>query len=190
MINSDLSHVTTMEEFNQSIREQQEGAHGVDYCAIHDAIGKYMKQCSTYMELGVHQGGTASAAMLSHPKRICLIDVDLSRYNKFLAPIAEKYCAENNIELETRQVSSIGLGAINPCDMLVIDSVHTQPHMTKELQLHGASVSKYIIAHDTSILLGKQDDTLYKTLVGWGNANGFKEVERGTTNAGYTVIGR
>ena len=55
MINSELGHVTTLEEFNSEIRRQQEEAHGQDYCAIHDAICKYLKDCDSYLELGVKQ---------------------------------------------------------------------------------------------------------------------------------------
>ena len=38
MINSELGHVKTLEEFHESIRQQQEEAHGEYYCAIHDSI--------------------------------------------------------------------------------------------------------------------------------------------------------
>ena len=46
MINSKLGHVKTLEDFNTSIIEQQEEAHGEYYCAIHDAIKEYMKDCN------------------------------------------------------------------------------------------------------------------------------------------------
>jgi hypothetical protein len=77
MINSELGHVKTLEEFNSEIRRQQEEGHGEDYCQIHDAIVKYMKDCDSYMELGVHQGGTASAAMLTNPEFVQLVDISL-----------------------------------------------------------------------------------------------------------------
>jgi hypothetical protein len=41
--------------------------------------------------------------------------------------------------------------------------------MTKELNLYGKSVRKYILAHDTSQLLGKNNDSLYKCLKDWSN---------------------
>ena len=53
------------------------------------------------MELGTHQGGTAAAAMLAKPKNVILVDIDMSRYYKFLSPIADKWCSENNINLCT-----------------------------------------------------------------------------------------
>ena len=41
MINSELGHVKTLEEFNSEIRRQQEEAHGKGYCDIHDAIKQH-----------------------------------------------------------------------------------------------------------------------------------------------------
>lgn len=190
MINSELGHVKTVKAFNKSIREQQEAAHGEDYCAIHDAITKYMKDCKSYMELGTHQGGTASVAMLAKPNRVYLVDIDFTKYNKFLKPLAEKWCETHDIELIVNQTDSTGFGAINMTDMLVIDSYHHPAHMQKELTMHGPNVKKYIIAHDTSNMLGKPDDRLYQVLLGWADKNGFSEVERGHTNVGYVVFKR
>jgi cephalosporin hydroxylase len=140
------------------------------------------------MELGTHQGGTAAAAMLAKPKEIVLVDIDFSKYYKFLAPIAEKWCKENNINLKIKSCSSVDLGSLHNSDMLVIDSVHTPQHMTAELSLHGGNVNKYIIAHDTSVLMGRPNDVLFKVLEQFANANKWKIIERGTVNAGYTVL--
>ena len=188
MINSELSHVKTLEDFNSEIIRQQEEAHGIGYCDIHKAIKKYVNNDDIYMELGVHQGGTASTAMLAKPKSVILVDIDMSRYNKFLSPIANKWCKENNIELKVKQASSIDLGSLNYSDVLMIDSVHTPNHMTAELSLHGGNVGKYIIAHDTSRLFGKPNDILFKVLENFAKTNKWKVVERGTDNVGYTVL--
>jgi len=188
MINSDLSHVETLVEFNESIREQQEEAHGKDYCAIHDAIKKYMKECKSYMELGTHQGGTASTAMLCNPEFIQLVDIDFSRYNKFLAPIARKYCKENDIKLSIKQADSTGLGSTAWVDMLVIDSYHHPQHMIKELNMHAGHVSKYIIAHDTSVLHGNPNDSLYRVLKNFASDGKWEIIEHNTNNVGYTVL--
>ena len=190
MINSELGHCKTIKTFNKSIREQQEEAHGEDYCAIHDAITKYMKDCKSYMELGTHQGGTASVAMLCKPSRVYLVDIDFTKYNKFLKPLAEKWCDTNNIELIVNQTDSTGFGAINMTDMLVIDSYHHPNHLQKELDMHGRNVKKYIIAHDTSILHGKMNDSLFQVLNAWAEKNQWKILERVTKNVGYTVIGK
>ena len=188
MINAELGHVKTLEEFHSEITKQQQEAHGEGYNDIHEAIQKYIKVCDTYMELGTHQGGTAAAAMLSKPKNMILVDIDMSRYYKFLSPIADKWCAEHNINLTLKQCSSIELGSIANTDMLMIDSVHNPNHMNKELALHGGNVNKYIIAHDTSVLMGQPNDILFRVLEDFAQNKGWKIVERGTKNAGYTVL--
>lgn len=190
MINSELGHVKDLEEFNSEIRRQQEQAHGADYCAIHDAIRKYSRGCQHYMEIGTHQGGTASVALLQKFKRIQLVDIDFSKYNKFLKAIAEPYATENKIELVVKQSDSRSISSLGYSDMLVIDSYHHPNHMKAELELHGATVRKYIIAHDTSIINGRNNESLFHTLERWGRANGWKVIERGKTNVGYTVISK
>ena len=149
-----------------------------------------MKDCKSYMELGTHQGGTASVAMLCKPSRVYLVDIDFTKYNKFLKPLAEKWCDTNNIELIVNQTDSTGFGAINTTDMLVIDSYHHPNHLQKELDTHGRNVKKYIIAHDTSILHGKMNDSLFQVLNSWAAKNQWKVLERVTKNVGYTVIGK
>ena len=69
-------------------------------------------------------------------------------------------------------------------DMMLIDSLHRPDHMTKELNLHGVSVNKYIIAHDTYTI-----PSLQTALKIWCNENrAWKVHERGMINAGYTVL--
>lgn len=188
MINAELGHVTTLEEFHSEIRRQQEEAHGDHYCAIHDAIQKYMKECRSYMELGTHQGGTAAAALLCNPKEVYLRDIDMSRYNKFLKPIAEKYAADNKIKLDVKQVDSTTLGSTAPVDMLMIDSYHHPNHMQRELDTHKHFVSKYIIAHDTEVLHGKKNNSLFLCLAQFAEKEGWDVVEHVQLNVGYAVI--
>jgi hypothetical protein len=188
VINAELGHVTTLEEFHSEIRRQQEEAHGDHYCAIHDAIQKYMKECRSYMELGTHQGGTAAAALLCNPKEVHLRDIDMSRYNKFLKPIAEKYAADNKIKLDVKQVDSTTLGSTAPVDMLMIDSYHHPNHMQRELDTHKHFVSKYIIAHDTEVLHGKKNNSLFLCLAQFAEKEGWDVVEHVQLNVGYAVI--
>ena len=181
----DLSHVKSVHEFNSDIRDRLEKRHGEGYTNIHDAITKYMEDCESYMELGVNQGGTASAVMLTNPKFIQLVDIDLRKYEKYLGPIASEYCAENNIELVTLRCDSRDKEAEAKVDMLMIDSVHQPAFMSKELNRHGKNVNKYIIAHDTFTF-----PALHKLLVKWGKENGFEMIEYDKNSAGYTVIKR
>ena len=82
MINSELGHCKTIEEFSTSIRSQQEEAHGIGYCAMHDTINELAKNCKSYKELGVHQGGTLANALLQPTLRYVEgVDVSLEKYN-------------------------------------------------------------------------------------------------------------
>ena len=189
MIVAKLGHVKTLEEFYSEIRRQQEEAHGNDYCEQHDALVRLLTKegCTTYKELGTNQGATAAAAMLCNPKEIELIDIDMRRYKQFLKPLAEKYCAENNIKLTVKEISSTDIGSlgISP-DVLLIDSYHTPQHMRKELILHQHTVKKYMVFHDTTV-----QQSLYDTIAGFcSDTKVWEIVERGTTNVGYTVIKR
>lgn len=190
MIMSDLSGITTLEDFNKSIIAQQTAAHGEDYCQIHDAINRYIGSCESYMELGTHQGGTASTALLNKPQEVTLVDIDLSKYRKYLEPIAVQYSADNGIKFAAIEKDSTSLATVRAVDMLLIDSLHRRSHMEKELAVHGPNARKYILAHDTSVINGRDDDSLYQCLADYAARNGWKVIERGTTNVGYTVLGR
>ena len=190
MINVDLSHVTSLQQFYDEIIAGQAKAHGTDYHEQHAAIEKYLQSGDTYMELGTHQGSTAARAMLNNPKKVILVDISMEKYNKFLKPIAESYCSENNIELVVHECSSIDSECVHKTDILLIDSLHHRNHMQKELNLHGGNVSKYIIVHDTSVINGRANESLYQCVIEFAKNNGWEEVERGTNNVGYTVIGK
>jgi len=190
MINVDLSHVTSLQQFYDEIIAGQAKAHGTDYHEQHAAIEKYLQSGDTYMELGTHQGSTAARAMLNNPKKVILVDISMEKYNKFLRPIAESYCSQNNIELVVHECSSIDSECVHKTDILLIDSLHHRNHMQKELNLHGGNVSKYIIVHDTSVINGRANESLYQCVIEFAKNNGWEEVERGTNNVGYTVIGK
>jgi len=186
MINAELSHVTTLEEFYESIRSQQEEAHGNDYCKMHDAVNEIAKECNSYKELGTHQGGTLANALLQPTlKYVEGVDIDMHRYRKFLQPIAEQYAKENKKVLKIKEVDSTGIDSLGySTDILVIDSYHKSFHMQKELERHGSYVKKYIVAHDTH----KPDDQLYWCLANWGSDNGWSVMTRNQDNVGFTVL--
>jgi hypothetical protein len=188
MINSKVDHCKTLEEFYSEIRRQQEEAHGAYYCAQHDAVQKYLKDCESYKELGTHQGGTAAAACLMKPKQIELVDISLEKYSKS-KHLFEDYCANNNIKLTTKEISSVDKASVSPCDMLLIDSYHHPAHLQKELEVHSKYVRKYMIMHDTSIINGKKNDSLYQVLVQFTSGiTPWIIKERDQRNVGFTVL--
>lgn len=187
-----LSHINTVKEFNSEIRKEQENTHGVGYCDIHDAIFKFLTNNDSYMELGVNQGGTLSAALMMNPKEVCIVDINLDPYKQYLAPLAREYCNENIILLEELECSSHDEKTLREVDVLLIDTVHNSNFMKKELELHAKNVSKYIIAHDTSMIARVKNDSLFKTLDTFckKSKGEWEVVERNNNSVGYTVIGR
>jgi hypothetical protein len=188
MINSKVDHCKTLEEFYSEIRRQQEEAHGDNYCAQHDALTKYMRECKTYRELGTHQGGTAAAAMLCNPKSVDLVDISMEKFNKS-KHLFEAYANENNIKLSVHEISSVDKKSTGICDLLLIDSYHHPNHLWNELQLHSKYVRKYIILHDTEVLHGVQNIALFKAAETFcNNINPWIIKERNRSNVGYTVL--
>jgi len=188
-----MKHVKSVEEFYTDIRSQQEEYHGEDYCAMHDAIRKYMKDCKSYKELGTHQGASAAAVMSGEhkPEYMELIDIDHYKYRWKLKSLAEPYCKEHGIELVVKEADSTSFNSMSgrDVDMLMIDSLHKRSHMEQELALHASSVKKYIIAHDTTICQDNPKDALYRCLSDFcENNKGWSIIERGKTNVGYTVL--
>jgi len=188
MINSKVDHCTSLSELYDEFRKQQTEAHGDFYCAQHDAMQKLMKNCDSYKELGTHQGASAAAACLTNPKRVELVDKTLEKFNRSRHLFVD-YCRENNITLKTYEMSSIDPKCAGPVDLLLIDSLHTADHLAKELKLHAQYTRKYIVCHDTSILHGRANDSLYQMLVSFTSGiTPWEITERETRNVGYTVL--
>jgi hypothetical protein len=72
--------------------------------------------------------------------------------------------------------------------MLMIDSYHHPNHMQRELDTHKHFVSKYIIAHDTEVLHGKKNNSLFLCLAQFAEKEGWDVVEHVQLNVGYAVI--
>jgi hypothetical protein len=184
MLRAELNHVKNLEEFYNEIRQQQEQAQGLHYCAHHDAIAKYLESNDVYKELGTHQGGTAAAACKMHPKQIILIDNNMNLFKPNKKHF-DKYCFENDIKLEVIESDSQSINTLKESDVMLIDTVHKYDHIKKELFLHGNLTRKYIIAHDTAT-----NPQLHKALEEYCSDQPWKVIERFTKNVGYSVIGR
>lgn len=192
MIQANLSGIDSVEDFLTEIRSQQEAAHGEDYCLIHDAIKKWSAGLETYTELGVNQGGTASQALLSGFKHLYLIDINLSNYKATLESLAQKYAEENDIKIEAIQSSSLS-PTLNHIitDMLLIDSLHSPGHLRQELRSYAPRTRRIIIAHDTAMLGGVPNRSLYHTIKEFvGDEEEWVILEDNTQGVGYTVIGK
>lgn len=172
--------------FYDYARREQQKAHGVGYCNHHDAVVSLLPESGTYLELGVHQGTSAAGVLLnSKLKKVVLIDNDLRLFNS-QSHLFKQYCSDNNIELDVRQIDSSSVGAKEPCDVLMIDSLHTARHLRKELALHASNVCTGIVFHDTS-----HKPELWNVVQEFlTNNEEWVLQERSTQSVGYTVIVR
>jgi predicted O-methyltransferase YrrM len=186
MVTAELDGVKNVEEFHEEICKIQKKAHGDRYCEHHSVIQKMIKDhdCKSYKEFGTHQGASAAAAMLAMPNKIQLVDTDFTKYRKYLKPLAESYCKENNIDLKIYETSSASISSLgDPCDLLFIDSLHKAYHLEAELELHKNSVRKYILFHDVNNTRGFPE-VIHK----FCNQNDWKVIERSDSREGYMLI--
>lgn len=182
-----------LSHFYDKARREQERVHGDGYCNHHDAVVSLLPEGGTYLELGVHQGTSAAGVLLnSKLKKAVLVDNNLGMFRRLTSHLFRQYCSENDIELDVRQVDSSMVGSKEPCDVLLIDSLHTAKHLKKELSLHADNVRIGIVFHDTSL---ETDATIQPEL--WNTIQKFLTDneewvlrERFTESVGYTVIVR
>ena len=170
--------------FYEDARKGQEEAHGNGYCDHHDAVVSLLPEGGTYLELGVHQGTSAAGVLLnSKLKKVVLIDNDLRLFNS-QKHLFKQYCSDNNIELDVRQIDSTSVGAEEPCDVLLIDSLHTAGHLKKELTRHAGNVCTGIVFHDTT-----HKPELWSVIKHFLDENEeWVLKERFNESVGYTVI--
>ena len=170
--------------FYENARKGQEEAHGNGYCGHHDAVVSLLPEGGTYLELGVHQGTSAAGVLLnSKLKKVVLIDNDLRLFNS-QKHLFKQYCSDNNIELDVRQIDSTSVGAEEPCDVLLIDSLHTAGHLKKELTRHAGNVCTGIVFHDTT-----HKPELWSVIKHFLDENEeWVLKERFNESVGYTVI--
>lgn len=96
------------------------------------------------MEFGTRTGVSTSALLYSRPKWMRSYDIKLTPKAIQLAQQANLEGIDYAlIEADTKKI------VIEPCDLLFIDTEHTDVQCSRELIMHEKKVSKYIILHDT-----------------------------------------
>jgi len=192
MLTATIENANTLEEFYKQIRGQQEDPkhHGPHYCSHHDLIKEFSEGCTSYKELGTHQGASAAAALLAGFKEVHFIDHTLEKYN-WQKHLFEKYCEENEVDLNVYECSSIDPKCAVETDILMIDSLHEWRWTVQELQLHAPLTKKHIILHDTTTV-NKRPSDIWPGLQMWCHAsNGMWYINRrNLENVGSTIISR
>ena len=153
MIKGDFSDRGSLEEFYSAIESEHRRAHGNDYTLHHQDIIKLVQDCNSYRELGVNQGGTAAAAVLSNPKIVDLVDFDLRNfapYQRLFFDYAKDYQMDINVYMSDSRNKALNfVQTKRHADFLTIDTVHTASHVIQELDIHAPLIDKYILIHDT-----------------------------------------
>jgi hypothetical protein len=98
------------------------------------------------VELGVETGNSTVALLMGQPERMLSIDiVRREELNQIVSALAEdqwptKWTFELGSDLDI---------VIPECDLLFIDSEHTEQQLENELRLHANKARKWIAFHDT-----------------------------------------
>jgi len=186
----DLSSAKTLQDFHDLIIQEQESAHGENYCDMIRSLSRYVSKGDVYLELGTNQGGTTAAALLQLPSVAKLVDIKLGPYREYLQPIAQDFCEKENIQLYEYEGDSLSSESCMPCDVMLVDTVHRSEHLRKELSRHAVNCRKYIIAHDTSMISRRKNDSLFRVLENFTQNYHWKIVERNEKSVGFTVLER
>lgn len=109
----------------------------------------YADQCRHVTELGVRRGVSTWAFLASMCPRI--VSVDVNHPNDYGGSLQELRDAALEAGKDFTFILADDLSIeLEPTELLFIDTLHTYGHLKKELELHSAKASKYIIFHDTT----------------------------------------
>lgn len=113
-------------------------------------LARYASECNHITECGVRSvvSSYAFAHALKNKKENKLIQVD-SEWNSNIDTFKTE-CINENINVIFHQQSSLEC-PIEQTDLLFIDTWHVYGQLKRELERWNASVSKYIIMHDTTV---------------------------------------
>jgi hypothetical protein len=110
-----------------------------------DYIQEKFAGVQTITEFGPFQGCSTAAWLMLRPKKFTTVDqgttLDIDLFNKAATEVGVefKFILGNDLEIE-----------IEHCELLFIDTVHSQEHTYNELKTHANKVSKYLVFHDVN----------------------------------------
>ena len=140
------------------------------HCPFHRHLTAYASkdEVKIICELGIKQGGSTAALLITQPDELYSYDIRISQIKSNLFRRLSGRTKLSIIEADSTQVKCV------PCDMLVIDTYHTQEHIAIELQLHAPQVRHYIVCHDANYPKGsKPEGMLRATITEYANKNGW-----------------
>lgn len=153
---------------------------------------QYASKCKHVTEFGTRWGSSTCAFLKASPAR--LISYDLYSTPDIQQLIEISIESNINFEFKLQNVTDPQF-TIAPTELLFIDTLHTYVQLSKELNMHSDSVSKYIILHDTETFKHVGEDKVNSKGL-WDAVTEF--VQKGlwrveahyTHNNGLTVLQR
>ena len=99
MILANLKEATNIDEYQNSLKQQLQKAHGEQYTDYLDEIYKLTKNSQSYREIGTYQGASTSTAMMNKIPYVETIDLDFVHINPH-KHIFETHAQQNKIEFK------------------------------------------------------------------------------------------
>lgn len=125
-----------------------------DICQHLPTLKKYAELCDKIIELGVRSIVSTWAFLYGKPKSLLSVDIyhpsSYIDYDKDGCNIELVYeiSKETGVEFSFIEADTLKI-TLPKCDLLFFDTLHTYEQLSKELELHGNNVNKYLIFHDT-----------------------------------------
>lgn len=176
-----------LEDYYKKLFKYHAQHEPIEVKAFHNDIIRCANECETIGELGVFQGCTLAAILMTKPKQVYATDITLKTINPWIK-LFQEYAKDNKINLTFNEMSSTDSRCVKQVDMLHIDSFHNPNHLRQELKMHENSVKKYIVFHDTK----SRNASLQSVIVEMINSKIAWAIDTHYTkgNAGHTVIKR
>lgn len=108
-----------------------------------DYILEHFQGIETITEFGPFQGCSTAAWLMLRPKKFTTVDkgvaLDIDTFSKAARELGVdfNFIIGDDTEIE-----------IDPCELLFIDTTHTEDHTYLELSIHAHKVSKFLVFHD------------------------------------------
>ena len=186
----------SIEECYQFISDnpkEQLGKDSIQWIAPYmSVLYEYGCKSDIIVEFGINQVNSTFAFLHSKPKHLISVDIDLHRRPTKNVPEfeginywlmwAKELALKSKIEFTIINGNSINV-EIPECDLLFIDSLHTETHLRNEITKHISKIKKYLILHDTALF----SHQLMPAVTELVDNNIFEIVEQFTDNPGLTI---
>lgn len=121
---------------------------GSDMLLHMPVLEHFASRCDSVLELGTRDGHSTLALLAGlsgRPwTRMTSLDIRPTPFVEWLAPLAPNW-SFRAVDTADESVAA----DIEPADLVLIDTLHTDRHIRRELDLYGKKASRFIVFHDT-----------------------------------------